>query len=292
MESFAQDASNLSELYLTLGDVNSAQKYGAQSVTFADRSGDDDRKEASRCNIADANHQAGKISEAEKLFMEAENMQKKRQPKYPYLYSLRGFQFCDLLLSMGKVQQALERARTTVEYENEGWYSLLDIALDKLTIGKALMLQAIDNNSTDPSASLRAGLNQAVNDLRESGNQDDLPRGLLARAALYNHQKDFLKSWTDLDEAREIAAYGQMKLHLADYHLEACRNIEKQLSEFSGQPSLKDYQIMENGDTLSLTKEEMQAKFQYHFKEAARLIKVTGYHRRDGELDELMNNTE
>ena len=35
----AGTASNLSELYLTLGDVASAQKYGAQSVAFADRSG-------------------------------------------------------------------------------------------------------------------------------------------------------------------------------------------------------------------------------------------------------------
>jgi len=31
----------------------------------------------------------------------------------------------------------------------------------------------------------------------------------------------------------------------------------------------------------------MQTKFLEHFKKAERLVKETGYHRRDGELDEL-----
>ena len=48
-----------------------------------------------------------------------------------------------------------------------------------------------------------------------------------------------------------------------------------------------EFRIIENGETLSLTKEEMQAKFQEHFKEAERLINETGYHRRDEELEEL-----
>ncbi len=42
-----------------------------------------------------------------------------------------------------------------------------------------------------------------------------------------------------------------------------------------------------NGETLRLNKEEMQAKFQGHFKEAERLVKGTGYHRRDGEVEDL-----
>ncbi|MFC1793300.1 TIR domain-containing protein [Planctomycetota bacterium] len=281
-------ASNLSQLYLTLGDVATAQKYGEQSVTFADRSGDGFHMESKRTTHADALHQAGKNRVAEKLFIETENMQKKRRPEYLYLYlySLWGFRFCDLLLSMGKYQEVLERARITVKIANKLSH-LLSIALDKLTIGKVLMLQAVEDNSSDPSTLLRTGfseaeayLNQAVDGLREAGVQDQLPHGLFARAVLFRHKEDFLKSWADLDEAREIAEYGQMKLHLTDYHLEACRNIKAQLS-------LKDFQIIEDGQTLSLTKEKMQAKFQEHFKEAERLVQETGYHRRDGEVEEL-----
>ena len=89
-----------------------------------------------------------------------------------------------------------------------------------------------------------------------------------------------------------------MRLHLTDYHLEACRNIREQSAKHPPKRgrtfrtadlrlSAKSYQIIENGETLSLTKEEMQARFQEHFKEAERLIEETGYHRRDGELEEL-----
>ena len=91
-----------------------------------------------------------------------------------------------------------------------------------------------------------------------------------------------------------------MRLFLTDYHLEACRNIREQLSVHqkdggsptsSHQPSAKDYQIIDNGETLHLAKEAMQARFKEHFEEAERLVEKTGYHRRDGELEELRTNS-
>jgi len=225
--------------------------------------------------------------------MEAENILKMIQPGEQYLGSFFGFRFCDLLLSMGNYQEVIERAEASLKWDSH----LLDIALDKLTIGKALMLQSGDKNSSDPSTLLRTGfsvaedyLNQAVDGLRESRNQDELPRGLLARASLFRHQKDFIKSWADLNEAREIAEYGQMRLHLTDYFLEACRNISCQISAVSKQQ--KDFQIIESGETLNLTKKQMQAKFQKFFKEAERLVKETGYFRRNGELEELRKKKE
>ena len=282
-ENAARGASTISELYLTLGDVASAQEYGAQSVTFADRSGDGFQMESKRATYADALHQAGKHKAAEELFVEAENMQKKRQPEYPWLYSGSGFRFCDLLLSIGKYQEVLERAKATIEWVKK-MNLLLDIALDKLSTGKALMLQSVDSNLSD-FAEAKDYLNQAVDGLREAGTQHRLPWGFLARATLSRHQKDFLKSWADLDEALEIAEYGQMRLHLTDYHLEACRNITAQLAV--GGDSLSEFEIVEEGQTLSLTKEQMQARFQEHFNEAERLVEETGYHRRDAEVEEL-----
>ena len=281
----ALDANNLGELYLKLGDVAVSEQYGEQSVTFADRSGDGFQMEARRTTHSDTLHQAGKNKAAEKLFIEAETMQKKRHPEYPWLYSVAGFRFCDLLLSMGKYQEVLERARTTIKIAERN-NLLKDIGLNKLTIGKAYMLRSVESNSSD-FIEAEDYLNQAVDGLREAGTQDYLPHGLLARGTLFRHQKVFLKSWTDLDEAREIAEYGQMRLYLTDYHLEACRLIRSQLSGVSSQKKAKSYEVIENGETLSLTLEEMQARFQYHFKEAERLVQETGYHRRDGEREEL-----
>ena len=296
-EESARDANNLSELYLTLGDVATAQKYGAQCVTFADRSRDDFEMESDRATHADALHQAGKNKAAEKLFIEAENMQKKGQPESPYLYSLRGFRFCDLLLSKGKYPEVLERARMTLkQMQDDPNAPLLTVVVDKLTIGTALMLQALTPSLHPPSRGDKGGafaesekyLNQAVDGLRESGDQDMLAMCLIKRATCHKYQEYFLKSWADLDEAREIAEYGQMRLFLTDYHLEACRNIKAQLAV--AKDSLPGFEIIENGESLSLTKEEMQAKFMDHFKEAERLVKETGYHRRDGELGEIGGN--
>ncbi|MCP5102425.1 MAG: tetratricopeptide repeat protein, partial [bacterium] len=73
----AQDASNLSELMLTLGEVTAAVDYGRRSVTHADRSGDAFQKETRRTTLAAALHQSGQLAEAEKWFREAEAMQKK-----------------------------------------------------------------------------------------------------------------------------------------------------------------------------------------------------------------------
>lgn len=274
-------ANNLSELYLTLGDVVSAQKYGTQSVSFADRSGDGFQMESKRTTHADTLYQAGKNKAAEKLFIEAENMQKKRTPDYPYLYSLWGFRFCDLLLSKGKYQEVLERARTTIKIANQHSH-LISIALDNLTIGKALMQQALSSPGLPPIWGDRGGyLNQAVDGLREAGTQHNLPWGLLARASLFRHQKDFLKSWADLDEAKEIAEYGQMRLHLTDYHLEAARLIQAQLKESK---SKKEFTIIEDGIEKSVSKKEMGKLYKEFVDKAGELIKETGYHRRDEEL--------
>ena len=95
----AISASNLSELELTLGEVAGAVGDAAQSVTYADRSGDAGERMVNRTTHADALHQAGRRAEAETRFREAEQMQKDDQPDYPLLYSLRGFQYCDLLLA-------------------------------------------------------------------------------------------------------------------------------------------------------------------------------------------------
>ena len=297
----AINASNLSELYLTLGEVALAVNYGAQSVSFADRSGDGFQMESKRTTHAHALHQSGENKAAEKLFREAEAMQKKRRPEYPYLFSLRGFNFCKLLLSMGKYQIVLEQARTTLnQMQNDPNAPLLTIVVDKLTIGKALLQESLDTSGSPRTSTSEASvlststplstglveaedyLNQAVDGLREAGDQQYLPLGLFARATLLRHLKAFPKAWADLSEALEIATYGQMPLHLTNYHLEAARLIQAQLAQTKA-----PFTIIEDGLEQQLSKTEMTGLFKTHVNQAATLIQKTGYHRRDGELAEL-----
>ena len=97
----AVSASNLSELEVTLGRLSDAVADGRRAIAFADRSGDAFLRMAFRATAADALHlagQTGQRSAALALFVEAERMQTGVQPHFPLLYSLRGFQYADLLM--------------------------------------------------------------------------------------------------------------------------------------------------------------------------------------------------
>ncbi|MCP5104869.1 MAG: hypothetical protein GY950_15895 [bacterium] len=271
----AVGSSNLSELYLTLGDVRRAVEWARKSVESADKSGDAFQMYSKRTTLADALHQAGgsgDISEAWALFREAEEMQKKRQPQYPFLYSCGGYKFCDLLLGHGGLEpgepgapggrygEVQKRAETTLKWTEQAGLDILSAALDRISLGRAHWRQALEECSADFTAPLEY-LHRAVDGLREAGTQHELPRALLARAAVYRSMGSFSSAREDLEDAREIAERGSMGLHLADYHLESAR-------------LCKD----EGG------KEEETAR---HLEIAKKMIHKMGYHRRDPEIAEL-----
>jgi tetratricopeptide (TPR) repeat protein len=254
----AIQASNFSELYLIMGEIDNAVDYARQSVDLADQSRDAFWRMAIRTTLADALHQSGILKEAEDTFKKAEEIQKKRQSRSPLLFSLWGVRYCDFLLGQGNYGEVMERASQTQEYEKEGWYSLLDIALDHLSLGCAYMLKAQMENG-DFSKAVEY-LDQAVNGLRQSRRPDVLPRGLLARASLRRIRMDFDDAKRDVDEAFAIADRGGMGLYLSDCHLEYARL----------------YLVMGK-------KDEAKA----NLTTAKDMITRIGYHRRDNEVQEL-----
>jgi len=182
-ENAARGARNLNELHLTLGNVASALDYAKKSGEYTDRSADAFLRIGKGTTLGDTLHQAGRISEAEDAFIEAEELLKEYQPNYQYLYSFAGFEYCNLLLSQGKNREVLRRAAQTLEYvKTRDW--LLDIALDHLSLGRAHLLQTLKDGSNDFSQATEH-LNKAVEGLRQAGTQNHLPRGLLARAELH-----------------------------------------------------------------------------------------------------------
>ena len=198
-----------------------------------------------------------------------------------------GFRYCDLLLSLGKYKEAQERANYAIKITTTA--PLLDVGLNNLIIGRTLLLQlCLDSYSTSQNISIfdiTTYLNKAVNGLRVAGTIHRLPWGLFTRASLFRHKKEFLNSWTDLDEALEIAANGQMRLHLTDYHLEAARVILAQVEDGKNRD---EFTIIEDGIEKNVSKKEMEKLFKEHVAKAGELIEETRYHRRDGELEELI----
>jgi len=256
-EDAARGASNLSELALTLGQIDgdgpdSAVRYATQSVVYADRSGKVFLRWANRATKADALHQAGRRAEALRLFLEAEALQTEHQPEYPFLFSVSGFRYADLLLAeaerhawcvdwhtgkplqMGETLRDIEqRVTKTLEWAKTN-QSLLGIALDHLSLGRARLyaasLQAVTLSADAPlgtaDGSIIKELNAAVDGLRRAGMQDLLPLGLLTRAWLRKlqcHANCADGAQSDLDEAWDIADRGHMPLFLADIHLHRAR---------------------------------------------------------------------
>jgi tetratricopeptide (TPR) repeat protein len=251
-------AGNLSELYVTMGDLTQSLEFAQQSVDLADKSDDAFQRMIARTTLADVLHQADRAGEAQTLFGEAEAMQKEGQPEHHLLYSLRGFQYCDLLLSQGKFRDVQKRAGQTIEIGRRRHW-LLDIGLDHISLGRAHLAEAQEERGDDFSKAAEH-LNKAVDGLREAGQQDYIARGLLARAALYRVTDDFPRARHDLDQAMAIAERGGMGLHRADAHLEFAR--------------------------LYLAMGE-EAEAREHLATARESIKRMGYHRRDDEVAEL-----
>ncbi|HEX6903862.1 MAG TPA: TIR domain-containing protein [Thermoanaerobaculia bacterium] len=281
----AISAGNLSDLTLTLGDVPRAVAFGEQSVELADRSGDAFQRMARRTVWANALHQAGRWEESVAAFREAEAMQAEFQPQYPRLYSLQGFRYCDLLLGRAESEsgsglgfhpeemewfrqtcwEVLERTKQTLDWARLNSASLLSIALDHLTRGRAhlgLVLTSPEpappgDNHTAGLAQAAEHLDRAVDGLRRSAPEEFVSRGLLARAALRRVRSDFTGAAADLAEALEIAERGRMRLYECDAHLEWARLCRDQ------------------GDAVAMRE---------HVARARVLVNETGYGRREREV--------
>jgi tetratricopeptide (TPR) repeat protein len=164
----------------------------------------------------------------------------------------------------------IERATQTLTWAERNRLSLLGIALDHLTLGRAALYRALlhvgeslrdSHGVSAPPDYAEAGrhLAAAVDGLRAAGHLDFLPHGLLTRAWLRFVGGDAIESRADLDEAWEIAERGPMPLHMADIHLTRARLFH----------AAKPYPWQDPCADLAA---------------ARRLIEEHGYHRRDGEL--------
>jgi len=156
--------------------------------------------------------------------------------------------------------------------------SLLTIALDHLTLGRAQLYRAIlEQSDIQLLNSDLSHIEHAVDGLRRAGRADHLPRGLLTRAwlrSLTGARTGSESAQSDLDEAWEIAARGPMPLFFADIHLYRARLFGR-----SGGAS---------GDAwpeFGAEKYPWQSSWN-DLAEARRLIENHGYFRRKEELED------
>src|SRR5205823_12877594 len=79
---------------------------------------------------------------------EAEVMQREMQPKLPLLYSVQGYQWCDLKLDQGRTREVAARADYGLSLAQSNRKDQLSAALDTLSLGRAAHArQATDTTS-------------------------------------------------------------------------------------------------------------------------------------------------
>jgi tetratricopeptide (TPR) repeat protein len=286
-------ASNLSEAELVVGEVAAAVATAEQSVAHADRSGDTFEMMSKRVRYADALCAAGRREEAQRLFADAEQRQRKSQPTYPLLYSVQGYMFCDLLLALGKWATARDRATKAIVLARRAKW-LLDIALNTLILGRAHLGLALKNVRQQSVAAARDNVRTAlvqvdgtVDGLRAAAQTDDLQRGLLARAAFRRSVGDWDGATRDLDEVEETAKPGPMRLFLCDMALERARLAFARIEAFAPLRGMLDDNPPKPVAPDETEAARLKAEAAENVAAARKLITDCGYHRRDEELAEL-----
>lgn len=210
------------------------------------------------------------------------------------LYSLQGYRYCDLLISVGSPVQAKERAIQAIDVaRRNNW--VLDVALDTLTLGRAHLalasaskseLASYDATKRDTQCAADK-LNEALEGLRTAGQNDHFSRGLIARATFRRAIGDWDRAARDLDEAHEIAEPGPMRLYLCDCALERARLALAQREAFAllngSVGTSPPPPAVPSAATTAALMEEARKELDI----ARKLIAECGYHRRDVELAEL-----
>ena len=260
----AAAAGNLSELHLVVGDLARAEARAREGVEHADRSWDTFDRIVARTQLADALHHRGDFAAAQELVEDAEARQRAQQPYYRLLYSLPGYVCCDLFLEQGAATAVVHHATETLEWATAQG-SLLDIALDHLSLGRA-------HFALGELGSAQGHFDRAIEGLRTAGQVAYIMRGLLARAAFRRAAGELVTARRDVAEALKLVERSGFRLHTADCALEEARIALTESKSKGLNAADVDAKIAEAREAL---------------RRAHALVEEMGYGRRRPELAEL-----
>lgn len=204
---------NLVTLYQSLGQLNLAHTAAQQAIEYAQLSADIVEQTNSLSYLATVLHDKGNFSEAFNAFQQAEALE--QQQGFSYLSSLRGFQYCTLLLESANEKKALHsiliRAEYSLEICTKGNH-LLDIALNHLTIAQIHV--ALSNTILAENA-----FQLALLGIQKANMMHYTPPFYLARADFYLSQNQIKQCKDDLNSAWEIIERCGMRGYAVDYLL-------------------------------------------------------------------------
>jgi tetratricopeptide (TPR) repeat protein len=211
---FCRSSDNLMELLTPLGRWAETEAVSREAEMVAARIEDGEqrwqRSVEALSYLGRALHGQGRLAEARAAYSRAETVQAQAYPDQPKLYSLRGYNYAQLLMEQsGQLagwREVLARGRGALDID-DGRAHLVR-ALNHCTIG--LALSALGNSGAGPA------LARAVDTMRRAGSVlFQLPMHL-ARAGYLRSTGQLPAAWADHDAALAIARRGNMRTWLAE----------------------------------------------------------------------------
>ena len=297
----ANTASTLSHTELHLGNISESVAVAKRAISHADRAFDhvdydnDDMSGlilVTRGDMAGALLASGKYDQEERLWTEIGRL----APGPICQSSLAGnvlYHYFELRLRKKEYRIVYDLAQEVLD--DNSHVSLLTRALAMLAKWRAKIEITLAHNKTRTAISTtketlrreRQNVDASIEALRGAGQQEFLPYGLIARAALWRMIGAWPNANHDLNEVEEIAGSGPMRLHLCDLTLERARLAFAQIEAFAPLNGMIDDsprmpEVLSEAKRNSLHDEALK-----QLAVAADYISSCGYHRRDKELAEL-----
>lgn len=269
----------ISHIHLSSGNLQMAIERGSQAIAFADDGQDLMDQVKQRTALAYIKYQAGLVGEAKEDFAVAlgrwddlKKTSKLADMQYDKLAAaelLILYHYGDFLLGHGEHGKVIQMLRDGVSAFGEASSRSLAVALVCCVIGSAFIDKSLSDKVDVP---VLAGeyLHKAVVGVRSSNRDDCLPLVLLARSRyfLLMGPSSRAAAWEDINLAFRTIYRGGMSLYEVDANLASARGY------------LLDAQ---DGVVVALEKAHK------NLVRAKSLIATTQYHRRDAELDVLLN---
>jgi len=258
----ATAAANLTESWYAQGKLSDALKMGHTSYNLAMNSGQPFLIMATVTRLATVNHAAGRDKDVHSLFDLASHVQQEWLPDDSIWVSMRGFHYCEVLLDNGRDIEVREQLKHPEPHNDE--CGPLDIGLYHVSLGRAHLL-GYRHKSGGSLIEAESQILRAIDKIRSAADQRYIPLGLFARAELHIYTRAFADARRDLDEAMTIATRCGFRLHECDAHL---------------------------GYARLAVAEGKRVEAREHLEKARKIVEETGYHRRDGELEQISKESD
>ncbi len=220
-------ARNVTQGILTLGDLHQALAAARDSVEIADLSDDIAAQVSNRDRLANVFHQLGQISEAERLFQEAEQLRQSTNVDYGPILSTGGhWRHCELLLDQGQWDRAKSLVQEDLLWMEEHGGPDSDptqAAVEHMILGRVYMLDPSQGPAQERMAKAEEYLRLSLEEFRKSSQTQYMSHGLLALAALERVRGSYSRAAEHLLETHDIMKRSGSSLHEPDYLLESAR---------------------------------------------------------------------